>query len=178
MPIFHLRPAILSLSGPQPWPASRWLPKDLFAIISERLRCWKRGNTENNSVAFWNSPALYGCRSDLDGAMASSQGLNCYVNLSPTSRYLILVSDIANWSDWNLLHPQSVFYFDSPMPVSTKWLVHNHMICNHTIGTGMAPTIFWSARAEGAVFWSIKHNCLDPDGWLMRVKDHANHKQK
>jgi len=46
------------------------------------------------------------------------------------------------------LHP--VFYFDSPMPAAAKGLVHNHMICNHTIGTGMAPTIFWSADAEGA----------------------------
>ena len=42
--------------------------------------------------------------------------------------------------------------FDSPMPVAAKGLVQNHMICKLTIGTGMAPTIFWSARAEGAVF--------------------------
>jgi hypothetical protein len=51
-----------------------------------------------------------------------------------------------------LLHPQSVYYFDSPMPVAAKGLVKNHMICKQTIGTGMAPMIFWSARAEGAVF--------------------------
>jgi hypothetical protein len=54
--------------------------------------------------------------------------------------------------------------FDSPMPVAAKGLVQNHMICKQTIGTGMAPTIFWSARAEGAVFCGTKHRCLDPDG--------------
>jgi hypothetical protein len=36
------------------------------------------------------------------------------------------------------------------MPAAAKGLVHNHMICNYTIGTGMAPMIFWSANAEGA----------------------------
>jgi hypothetical protein len=64
----------------------------------------------------------------------------------------------------NCCTPQPVFYFDSPMPAATKGLVHNHMICKYSIGSGMAPMIFWSARAEGAVFLSIKHNCLDPDG--------------
>jgi hypothetical protein len=66
-----------------------------------------------------------------------------------------------------LLHPQPVFYFDSPMPAAAKGLVQNHMICKYTIGTGMAPTIFWSARAEGAVFLCLKTestNCLEPDG--------------
>jgi len=39
------------------------------------------------------------------------------------------------------------------MPVATKGVVHNHRVCNHTIGAGgMAPMIFWSATAEGAVF--------------------------
>ncbi len=38
------------------------------------------------------------------------------------------------------------------MPISTKGLVHNHMICKQSIGTGMAPMIFWSAKAERAVF--------------------------
>jgi hypothetical protein len=33
----------------------------------------------------------------------------------------------------------------------------------------MVPTIFWSARAEGAVFLSIEHNCLDPDGPLSEL---------
>ena len=38
------------------------------------------------------------------------------------------------------------------MPAATKGLVQNHMVCKHTIGTGMAPMIFWSATAEGAMF--------------------------
>jgi len=38
------------------------------------------------------------------------------------------------------------------MPAATKGLVQNHMVCKKTNGTGMAPMIFWSAKAEGAVF--------------------------
>ena len=33
----------------------------------------------------------------------------------------------------------------------------------------MALTIFWSAEAEGAVFWGKKHNCLEPDGPLSEL---------
>jgi hypothetical protein len=53
-------------------------------------------------------------------------------------------------------HPQAVFYFDSPMPAAAKGLVHNHMVCKQTIGTGMVPTIFWSASAEGACVLNYK----------------------
>jgi hypothetical protein len=38
------------------------------------------------------------------------------------------------------------------MPITIKGLVNNHMVCKHTIGIGMVPTIFWSAEAEGALF--------------------------
>ena len=55
------------------------------------------------------------------------------------------------------------------MPIATKVLVNNHMICKYSIGIGMAPTIFWSAEAEGAVFWGKKHNCLEPDGPLSEL---------
>jgi hypothetical protein len=50
------------------------------------------------------------------------------------------------------------------MPAAMKGLVNNHMICEQTIGTGMAPTIFWTADAEGVCVSINKHNSLEPDG--------------
>jgi hypothetical protein len=48
------------------------------------------------------------------------------------------------------------FYFDSPMSAATKGLADNQMICKNTIGTGMAPMIFWSTNSQRAYVLNYK----------------------
>jgi hypothetical protein len=50
--------------------------------------------------------------------------------------------------------------FYSPMPVAARGLVQNHMICKHTIGTGMSKIRFWKSTDDFLVRQGEKGSVL------------------
>ena len=65
------------------------------------------------------------------------------------------------------------------MPWVHKGLANNHKICDKSIEHGMVPKIFWGPNGPGGRDLSIvlevhvfglKHNRLEPDGWLVRIR--------
>ena len=50
------------------------------------------------------------------------------------------------------------------MPIATKGLVKNQMVCNKINGIGMVPTVFWGPQGPGAVFKTTNTIALNQMG--------------
>ena len=62
---------------------------------------------------------------------------------------------------------------DSPMPWVHKGLANNHKICNPSNWTRYGTDKFLGSEMDqGPCFdaLGLKHNRLEPDGWLMRIR--------